>query len=94
MTVRDQDVAVHLVNEDLIHYVWLDLTGLLDNLVECLASGLKVGVVRINHIDEGSARLDVLVCITLDLVAAWEIHYAKLYILIVVHQFCLYLGGW
>ena len=74
--------------------IWLDLTGLLDNFVEGLTGGLKVWVVRINDIDEGTTGLDVLVCIVLELVATWEIHNTKLYILIIVHQFSLNLGSW
>ena len=82
------------MNQHFIDNVWLDLTGLLDNFVEGLAGGLKVWVVRINDIDEGATGLDVLVCIVLQLVATWEIHNTKLYILIIVHQFSLNLGSW
>jgi hypothetical protein len=82
------------VNQHFIDNVWLDLTGLLDNFVEGLTGGLKVWVVRINDIDEGTTGLDVLVCIVLELVATWEIHNTKLYILIIVHQFSLNLGSW
>lgn len=47
------------MNEDLVPDVLLDLTRLLDDLEELLARALVVSVMRINHVDQGAAALDV-----------------------------------
>ena len=94
MTIRDQDIAIDLVNQHLIYNIRLNLTSLLDNLDQGLASTFKIRIVSINDIDQGATGLDMRVRVMLDDVVAWEVHHVELYVLIVVHYFILDLGSW
>jgi len=54
VTVRDEDVTIYLVDQYLIHDIWLDLASLLDYFIQCLASHLKIWVMSINNVDKST----------------------------------------
>jgi hypothetical protein len=54
-----EEVAVNLVDEDLVNHVGLDLVGNLDDVAQVLACSFIVLLLGINHIDDCTALFDL-----------------------------------
>lgn len=59
LVVIHEHVRVDLVDEDLVANVVLDLARALYYVVQLLTGTLVVCVVRVDHVDQGTALLDV-----------------------------------
>ena len=82
------------MDEDFVHDVRLDLVRLLDEVAQSYACTLVVRLVRIYHIDQGSALLNLGDRVHFESVVSREVHHIELDVLIVVHELSLNRSRW
>mgnify|MGYP001209423253 CR=1 FL=1 len=85
LVIRHKHVTIHLVDEHLVDNVLLELTGLLDQVPQANTCALVILLLRIDHVDERAAVLDLVCLVLFDACVAWKVHDVKLDVFVVRH---------
>ena len=94
LVIVHEHVTVDFVNENFVPDIGLDLTGLLDDLVEFLTGAFVVGIMRVYHIDQRTAVGYVLYGVTFEHVVAREVNDIELDVVVVADSLRLNSTGW
>jgi len=93
LVVVHEHIAIDLVDEDLVPDVVLDAARRPNHVKQLLARALVVRVVRIDHVDQSAALLNVLLAIAFEHVVSREVVDAELDIGVVVDFLLLNIGS-